>query len=435
MCSGCTYDASGNVTDDSFKSYAWDPYNKLLSVSSTACGTNGECATYDAFGRMVESSKDSTYTENWYTQAGTVLMSGTTLAHAYLRSPGGGTFLEYGSATDYLHKDWLGNARIASLISGQTVGADMAYAPYGEVYNFIAGAAGDWMFTGDTTQLVSEYLFDTPNREFASSNQGRWLSPDPAGAGWNQYAYSTNPNSAIDPSGLASTTNVSIWLPALDLGGGLDWAAFGLWGGFGGAGQGDADGSSSNSPSSPQLCQCPADLTSGALAGTAAVLPDSLVPSSPFYSSGDPAGVQIVGFLFEYQGPNAAFPDPITGNPTPLIGTVPIGTMVDVNVWQEQLVDTAGIPVMPGNYDVTEQLSMVANMSSGNIVTEAGGFGTTNGTFVDNIGVTANAAIGYSKNDQMFSVNGVGLSTMISQYLMYGGQAGGLMAFPQVVVP
>jgi RHS repeat-associated protein len=259
------------VTDDSFKSYAWDPYNKPLSVSSTACGTNGECATYDAFGRMVESSKDSTYTENWYTQAGTVLMSGTTLAHAYLRSPGGGTFLEYGSATDYLHKDWLGNARIASLISGQTVGAGQAYAPYGEVYNFIAGAGGDWMFTGDTTQLVSEYLFDTPNREFASSNQGRWLSPDPAGQGWNQYAYSTNPNSAIDPSGLASTNNVSIWQPALDLGGGLDWAAFGLDGGFGGADSGSPTSApttnsplSTNTSGAPGLCLCPNDLTSGA---------------------------------------------------------------------------------------------------------------------------------------------------------------------------
>jgi RHS repeat-associated protein len=112
-------------------------------------------------------------------------------------------FLEYGGSSDYLHKDWLGNARIASLIAGQTIGADLAYAPYGEVYNFIAGASGDWMFTGDVTQLDSEYLFDTPNREFAAKNQGRWLSPDPAGTGWNQYAYATNPLISVDPSGLA----------------------------------------------------------------------------------------------------------------------------------------------------------------------------------------------------------------------------------------
>jgi RHS repeat-associated protein len=202
-CAGCTYDASGNVTGDSFNTYAWDPYDKLLGVNSTACGTNGECATYDAFGRMVEFSKDATYKENWYTQAGRVTMSGATLSEAYLGAPGGGTFMELGGQNDYLHKDWLGSARIGELISEQTVGVDLAYAPYGEVYNFIAGAGGDWMFTGDVTQLDSEYLFDTPNREFAAKNQGRWLSPDPAGTGWNQYAYATNPNSNIDPSGLA----------------------------------------------------------------------------------------------------------------------------------------------------------------------------------------------------------------------------------------
>ena len=36
---------------------------------------------------------------------------------------------------------------------------------------------------------------------------GRWLSPDPAGAGWNLYAYSTNPNSSVDPSGLRPWIN------------------------------------------------------------------------------------------------------------------------------------------------------------------------------------------------------------------------------------
>jgi uncharacterized protein RhaS with RHS repeats len=45
-------------------------------------------------------------------------------------------------------------------------------------------------------------MYDTPNREYQGSQQGRWLSPDPAGTGWNQYAYGTNRNSEIDPSGL-----------------------------------------------------------------------------------------------------------------------------------------------------------------------------------------------------------------------------------------
>lgn len=89
------------------------------------------------------------------------------------------------------------------MIGTQTVGGDFAYASYGEVYNTFLGSTIEWMFTGDLTELDSGYLFDTPNREFAGKNQGRWLSPDPAGAEWNQYAYATNPLSSADPSGLA----------------------------------------------------------------------------------------------------------------------------------------------------------------------------------------------------------------------------------------
>jgi RHS repeat-associated protein len=202
---GTSYDLSGNVMNGGSNSYTWDPFNKMSSVSSTACGSSGCTATYDAFGRMVEFSKNSNYKENWYTQAGVAVMSGTTLTESYLGAPGGGTFMEVGTGgqNDYLHKDWLGNVRIASLIGNQTVGADLAYAPYGEVYNFISGSNIDTMFTGDLTQLDAGVLFDTPNRELAASNQGRWLSPDPAGAGWNQYGYMTNPLNSIDPSGLA----------------------------------------------------------------------------------------------------------------------------------------------------------------------------------------------------------------------------------------
>jgi RHS repeat-associated protein len=60
------------------------------------------------------------------------------------------------------------------------------------------------MFTGLTQDILTE-MWDTPNRELSSV--GRWLSPDPAGSGWNQYAYSTDPNSHTDPSGLQSGQN------------------------------------------------------------------------------------------------------------------------------------------------------------------------------------------------------------------------------------
>ena len=78
---------------------------------------------------------------------------------------------------------------------------DRAFAPYGEKYlDFYSGNDRSTDFTGDTQEFTS-WLSDTPNRELNNS-QGRWESPDPAGSGWNAYAYGTDPNGGIDPTGL-----------------------------------------------------------------------------------------------------------------------------------------------------------------------------------------------------------------------------------------
>jgi len=162
--------------------------------------------TYDALGRIVETSYNSAYTEIWYTQLGKVYMTGgSTPYYAYWPTPGKGTAEVNGNAVTfyYMHKDWLGSARISSTITNHTVISDQAYAPYGEVYNKLATGAGvpAQMFTGDTQDIIGG-IFDTPNRELNAS-QGRWLSPDPAGQGWNLYAYVSNePLGHTDPSGL-----------------------------------------------------------------------------------------------------------------------------------------------------------------------------------------------------------------------------------------
>jgi RHS repeat-associated protein len=76
------------------------------------------------------------------------------------------------------------------------------------------GATTPLSFTGDTQDTIAG-LFDTPNREL-HPNQGRWISPDPAGMSaadpsnpqsWNRYAYViNNPLSNIDPLGLQDCT-------------------------------------------------------------------------------------------------------------------------------------------------------------------------------------------------------------------------------------
>jgi RHS repeat-associated protein len=207
---GATYDASGDMTKDGgMNVYGYDEFNKVAWTAGSGtptCGTNGKCITYDALGRMVEKSSGSTWTEIWYTQVpgSQVNMSGTVANYAYWPSPGRGTFLAM-SNNLFMHQDWLGNDRVVSYISSHTVQADRAYAPYGEQYSTFGGTNPIYgMFAGLTGDFDPGVLFDTPNRELAQY-QGRWLSPDPAGSGWNQYAYvSNNPLGLTDPTGLDS---------------------------------------------------------------------------------------------------------------------------------------------------------------------------------------------------------------------------------------
>ncbi len=153
----------------------------------------------------MEIDKSSSYTEIWYTQLGkTAYMNGSTIKYGYWPAPGGGTAVLNGDIASfyYEHKDWLGNARVSSAVHNHTVSSDQAYAPYGEIYDMFGSTSTEYeMFTGDLQDVLSG-MYNTPNRELQGSQQGRWLSPDPAGAGWNQYAYVTNPLNSTDPSGL-----------------------------------------------------------------------------------------------------------------------------------------------------------------------------------------------------------------------------------------
>jgi len=200
-CTGCTTGSNGNVTNDGTNAYTWNAFSKMASVnmSGSGCSTSGDCIVYDAFGRAVEFDNGSTKTEIWYSPIGKHYLNGTTPLYGYEAAPGGGTI--FGST--YMHKDWIGNARVISSITASTITTDRAFAPYGEIFNIFGGTGqSDIMFAG-LDQGIFAGMYDTPNRELQGSQQGRWLSPDPAGSGWNQYAYPTNPNSETDPLGLA----------------------------------------------------------------------------------------------------------------------------------------------------------------------------------------------------------------------------------------
>ena len=197
------------MTADGNDVYGWNAFSKLAWTATSGtptCGTSGRCTVYDAFGRMVESSNGSAWKEYWYTQAGgKIVMNGTTLSYGRWPMPYGMAETVGTTNFDYLHKDWIGNSRIVSNIGNNTVIADQAYTPYGEIYNIFGANNAQYQVFADTIadlapSTTTPIMWDTPNREL--SYVGRWLSPDPAGFGWNQYAYPTNPNSFSDPSGL-----------------------------------------------------------------------------------------------------------------------------------------------------------------------------------------------------------------------------------------
>jgi RHS repeat-associated protein len=164
---------------------------------------------------MVEQQNGSSYTQIVYNVDGSkvALMNGQNLTKAYVPLPGGATAVYNSSGLAYFeHPDWLGTSRLASSPS-RTVLWDGAYAPFGDSYSESPANYAYHNFTGqreDTVQGLSDFMF----REYSVGQQGRWISPDPAGLAavditnpqtWNRYAYVGNsPLDSVDDNGLCS---------------------------------------------------------------------------------------------------------------------------------------------------------------------------------------------------------------------------------------
>jgi RHS repeat-associated protein len=206
---GTTYDANGNLTNDTFRAYVWDANGKPTSMGS-------KTMTYDAFGRMVEKLDGGVFNQFVYSPMGGLLARMDGQAAGSVRVPLPGAWASY-SATNvfhhYEHLDWLGNSRLSSSQS-RAITSDVAYAPFGEPY--ASTATSGVSFTGMRGDIVGAQgnttngVYDFQAREYPYT-QGRWLSPDPAGLAavnfanpqtWNRYTYvANNPLFAVDPTG------------------------------------------------------------------------------------------------------------------------------------------------------------------------------------------------------------------------------------------
>jgi RHS repeat-associated protein len=199
-----TYDANGNVLTNSAHTYAWDAEGKHVSVDGTAY-------TYDALGRKVEIAGAGFSDQTFYLPDGSqVLFAGQVARRGNFNLPGGER-VNYdstaGGLLNYGHADHLGSLRLLTTPT-QTYADSLAYAPFAETYA-VSSQTTDQSFTG-MGQAGGLDAYGFPARDY--SNQGRWISPDPAGlaavdpAGpqsWNRYAYVVNsPMILTDPSGL-----------------------------------------------------------------------------------------------------------------------------------------------------------------------------------------------------------------------------------------
>ncbi len=135
------------------------------------------------------------------------LMSGQTVATAYLKLPAGALVrYESGGLDSYWHPDWLGTPRLYSK-PARTIANDVAMGPFGEWY---PGQGADTFFTGVAQNVMAVDVKAFPARSYHTT-QGRWLSPDPAGLAavditnpqsFNRYAYVLgNPLGFTDPTG------------------------------------------------------------------------------------------------------------------------------------------------------------------------------------------------------------------------------------------
>jgi RHS repeat-associated protein len=176
---------------------------------------DGNPITYDALNRRVEYYNSGVgyvqYLWAPYDPTSNVLIASSSGPQVQLPLPGGGQAMVGPSGlTDYRHSNWQGSQVIDSTPS-QTAAVHAAFTPYGEHYDdnnylgFFGGNLSIYPFFMDGYAATWRlYHYD----------QGRWISPDPAGLSavdpsnpqtWNRYAYvAGNPLNSTDPSGLGS---------------------------------------------------------------------------------------------------------------------------------------------------------------------------------------------------------------------------------------
>src|SRR3989454_8008391 len=200
--------------------YQWDAENRLASVDGVAgqaCQTTWTaCYTYNALGQRVEKKVGSAYTEILYDGYGyvTAFHDRTTWSQLFIPSVGGRQIMKYqDTVTYFLHTNLLGSTGMITNHAG-TPTQDVLYYPWGQRWAY-QGSLRDERFAS-LGQRDAENMLDPTLFRMYTSNQGRWLSPDPMPGSvlnpqsLNRYAYVlNNPTNLIDLLGLQEPCTVA----------------------------------------------------------------------------------------------------------------------------------------------------------------------------------------------------------------------------------
>ncbi len=225
-----TYDAAGNLkTDEQNRTYVYDAWNRLISVSSS--GTSASYV-YDALGRRIKEisgseTRDLYYSTEWQVIEERITNSSQTLA-LQVQNVWSPVYVDAmierdrDTGTDgvlderlYVQTDANFNVTALVSISGAVV-QRFVYDPYGKVTVLSSAWAAQadgykWQYLhqGGRQDSVTG-LLNFRNRDYSTSLM-RWTTNDPIGFGGgdtNTYRYLGNsPSNALDPSGLAATSS------------------------------------------------------------------------------------------------------------------------------------------------------------------------------------------------------------------------------------
>ncbi len=196
-----TYDANGNLTNDTSRTYAWDSRNRLRTINGGATASFG----YDAFGRRSSATISGSATNFLYDGSNinqeltgasvkATMLGGLGFDEIFRRTDASGprTFLTDGLGSTMTLTDDAGVAR-----------TQYRFDPYGATTTSGDASSNRFQYTGRENDGTGLYYY---RARYYSPSFGRFISEDPLGLeeGLNLYSYvRQDPLNNVDPSGQA----------------------------------------------------------------------------------------------------------------------------------------------------------------------------------------------------------------------------------------